>query len=330
MPHVPQNKKPQFSLVIRQRDKSTQMDFLDFIRSLMEDGMLGKYQSRVLYKMYKEYHGDDELSMLTENKFCRMLQKVYGVIRKRTTFGTIYWMDKAKIQQYLDNPPKKTESKRKHNAEQVDSRKQQDEQEGECRKLMVEYAHGDALTRLTLDPTLHRKMEETYGTRFEDEQVRSDFIKSLALAVIKPPAEYAGVYVLRLGGLPHTHYVGRSETVLERIEQHKKGAGAACTAGATSIEVVPLLTYPVKEGEEADLDGWERAETLTLMYSIGIDKVRGWHYVERELSDEDRRSIHQNICSRNGLCLRCGFGSHMVTTQCFARYRALWMGGGAF
>ena len=48
---------------------------------------------------------------------------------------------------------------------------------------------------------------------------------------------------------------------------------AACTAGATSIEVLPLLT----EGNEADLDGWERAETLTLMYTFGIDKVRGWH-----------------------------------------------------
>jgi len=139
---------------------------------------------------------------------------------------------------------------------------------------------------------------------------------------------YAGVYVLKLGGLPHTHYVGCSKTVLARIEQHRRGVGAVCTAGATSIEVLPLLTLPLKKGDDIDLDSWERAETLTLMYTIGIDKVRGWHYVQRELSDDDRRSIHRNICSYNSLCHRCGFSSHMMT-KCSARERALWMGGGA-
>ena len=144
----------------------------------------------------------------------------------------------------------------------------------------------------------------------------------------KPTMEYAGVYVLKLQGLPHTHYVGHSNTVLACIEEHYRGTGAACITGATSIEVLPLMTLPLKEGDDIDLDAWERAETLTLMYTIGIDKVRGWHYVKREHSDDDRRSIHHNICSRYGLCLQCGSGSHMVT-NCFARYRSLWMGGGA-
>ena len=202
-------------------------------------------------------------------------------------------------------------------------RKIVEEQEEHCRKMMMEYAHGDILTRLTIEPSLFRMLK----TRYPDESKRSEFIKSLAAASTKTTVEYAGVYVLKLAGLSHTHYVGCSKTVLARIEQHRRGVGAVCTTGATSIEVLPLLTLPLKEGDEVDLDSWERAETLTLMYTIGIDKVRGWHYMHRELSTEDRYGIHHNICSRNGLCLRCGFGSHFAT-NCFARHRAFWMGGG--
>ena len=194
-----------------------------------------------------------------------------------------------------------------------------EEQEAQCRKMMVVYAHSDKLSRLLIAPSLHRMLEP----RFPDESKRSEFIKSLAADVIKSMVEYVGVYVLKLRGLPYTYYVGCSKTVLARIEQHRRGVGAVCTAGATSIEVLPLLT----NGSETDLDTWERIETLTLMYSVGIDKVRGWHYVQRKISDEDRRHIHRNICSRNGLCHRCGGGSHMMT-QCFARHRSLWMGGG--
>jgi len=211
------------------------------------------------------------------------------------------------------------ELKRLHKEEEDSKLKYIEEQEARCKKMMVAYVHGDSLSRLLIEPSLHRMLQPS----FSDESKRSEFIKSLTAAAIKPVVEYAGVYVLKLGGLPYTHYIGCSKTVLARIEQHRSGNGAACTTGATSIEVLPLLT----EGSEADLDAWERVETLTLMYTIGIDKVRGWHYVQRKISDEDRRHIHRNICSRNGLCHRCGFGSHMMT-QCFARHCSLWMGGG--
>ena len=305
---------------------------------------------------------------MTEHLFGRKLKQINGVTKQTASHGAVYHFNKivmlkhldfisqehleldlAKTDKYSRKCKELEERRRKRESEieeerlskeeeqQIIQREQQhlkeeeedrkrtiiEEQEALCRKLIVEYAHSDSLTRLSIEPSLFRMLE----SRFADEGKRNDFIKSIAAAAAKPTVEYAGVYVLQLEGLPHTHYVGCSKTVLVRIEQHRRGAGAVCTAGATSIKVLPLLTLPLKEGNDIDLDSWERAETLTLMYTIGIDKVRGWHYVKREHSDNDRHSIHDNICSRNGLCLRCGFGSHMMT-NCFARYRAFWMGGG--
>jgi len=275
------------------------MDQLDFLTAIVQEPET-KYIAKVLHDKYKQFHADGNYGVaMTETMFGRKIQEIDGVTRQKTNHGSVYHMNKEAMKNHLevlsldmrkitsaDSQKRKEieERKRKHNLETEEEqrkakrlqddeedrqRKIIEEQEEKCRKVMVEYAHGDNLTRLTIEPSLHRMLE----SRYPDENKRSEFIKSLAAAVAKPSMEYAGVYVLKLGGLPHMYYVGCSKTVLARIEQHRRGAGAACTAGATSIEVLPLLT----EGNEADLDGWERAETLTLMYTFGIDKVRGWH-----------------------------------------------------
>jgi len=204
--------------------------------------------------------------------------------------------------------------------EQDHKRALEEEKQDRCtREKLMEYVYGDSITRLTLEPTLHRLLEPQYP----DRPTRAKFIESLAINGNKQTVEYAGVYVLRVTGMQYTHYVGCSRTVIARIEQHRRGVGAACTMGVTSIESLPLLT----KGSTDDLDSWERTETLALMYTIGIDKVRGWHFTNKLHSDEDRRHINSNICSYNRLCHRCGFGSHMVT-KCYARSRSYWMGGG--
>ena len=194
-----------------------------------------------------------------------------------------------------------------------------EERDLRIREKLMEYVYGDCVTRLTMRPTLHRLLQPQYP----DGPTRTKFIESLAINLNHQAVEYAGVYVLKLTGLPYTHYVGTSRTVLARIEQHRRGVGAGCTTAATQIESLPLLT----KGSIDDLDSWERTETLALMYTIGIDKVRGWHYTDKVHSDEDRRHIYRNICSYNMLCHRCGFGSHMVT-KCYARRCSYWMGGG--
>ena len=348
---------------------STQMDQIDFLSTILQnvETKYNARELHKMYKHYNTTKNDGP--PMTEHIFGRKIKQIDGVTTQTARHGTVYHFNKSVVQKHLDilsqeqldlelatadkysRKGKELEERKRKRESVIEEERQRkeeeqknlqheqqrlkeeeedrklkniEEQEALCRKLIVEYAHSDSLTRLSIEPSLFRMLE----SRFADEGKRNEFIKSIAAAAGKPTVEYAGVYVLKLTGLPHTHYVGCSKTVLARIEQHRRGAGAACTAGATSVEMLPLLTLPLKEGDDIDLDAWERAETLTLMYTIGIDKVRGWHYVQRELSDDDRRGIHRNICSRNSLCHRCGFGSHMVT-NCFARYRALWMGGGA-
>ena len=302
---------------------SSMMDQLDFLCAKIKENKT-KYYAREFYEQYKQFQVDGKYrAKMTENTFCRMLHKIDGVTKHKRHGRSMYSFNKSAMQIHLDVLCKEqldgTREGLKRKRESDDELRPIEKQEAKCRKVMVEYAHSDSLTRLTIEPSLHRMLKSS----FPDERKRSEFIKSLAVATGRSTMEYAGVYVLKLGGLPYTHYVGCSKTVLARIEQHKRGAGAACTAGAMSIEALPLLT----EGSVSDLDAWERVETLTQMYTVGVNKVRGWHYVQRELSDEDKRGIHRNICSRNNLCYRCGFGSHMVT-KCFARSQALWMGGG--
>ena len=187
------------------------------------------------------------------------------------------------------------------------------------RKTITEYVHGDETTRLTIEPSLSYLLQY----RYSDETARANFIKSLAATKGKHSIEYAGVYTLKLQGMPFTYYVGSSQTVIARIAQHQHGEGAVCTKGATLIEQLPLVTV----GNVENIDDWERGETLTLMYTMGINNVRGWRFVQRELTDQQKEEIVGSICARNKLCNRCGFGSHMISS-CRARYRSFWMGGG--
>jgi len=166
------------------------------------------------------------------------------------------------------------------------------------------------------DSELEQNVKKTSEFRGIAEHVSDD-------SLVLPTMEFAGVYVLKLEGVPYTHYVGCSKTVLARIKQHLRGDGAVCTARATSIEVRPLLTA-TSDYSASKLDDWERAETISQMYTLGINKVRGWHYVQQRHSDEDMRSIHKNICSYFGLCFKCGVEGHM-TAQCKSLFRAQWM-----
>jgi len=206
------------------------------------------------------------------------------------------------------------------NRENEQEREQYEQRDQVMRTVILEYVHGDEITRLTIEPTLSHLLQH----RYSDETARATFIKSLAATKGKQSVEYAGVYALKMQGMPFKYYVGSSQTVMARISQHRRGEGAVCTKGATLIEQLPLVTM----GSVESMDDWERAETLTLMYTMGIEHVRGWRFAQRELSDKQKEEIIGSICARNKLCDRCGFGSHMISA-CYARRRSFWMGGGA-
>jgi hypothetical protein len=130
----------------------------------------------------------------------------------------------------------------------------------------------------------------------------------------------AGVYVLKTAtGL---YYVGKSNDIDARILDHRRGLGAACLAGTGGFEVISSL---LTSGSAADLESWERHETLQRMKTHGIENVRGWMFTATVLSDDDRCDAFRQICEKYDLCRRCGRNSHF-SDQCFASSAVPWAG----
>lgn len=116
----------------------------------------------------------------------------------------------------------------------------------------------------------------------------------------------SGVYVLKLSN--GRQYVGQSRDISRRIAMHQKGDGSAMAHDPNAERVSCITPRPVPE----DLEGWERAETLERMYQYGIEKVRGWVYNTPDLYGPLWSHAYQQICSRKGLCHKCGRSGHFT------------------
>ena len=114
----------------------------------------------------------------------------------------------------------------------------------------------------------------------------------------------AGVYVLRLRG--SRYYVGSATDIDRRIAQHRAGRGAAFTRAYSVEEELEPSTLI------ADVESWERAETLHLMRAHGIDAVRGWMWTTIRLRPAQRRAAREQLRERYATCRRCGLAGHYI------------------
>jgi len=129
-----------------------------------------------------------------------------------------------------------------------------------------------------------------------------------------------GVYVLELndGGF----YVGKSENVQARVQQHLAGAGSSryCVARGGVKRVLPTLT-PAQE----NLAGWEQSETLAQMRLRGFDNVRGFEWTRSgPLEASDYQTIRTLLLGHADLCRRCGGEDHFAA-QCGKRRKQSWL-----
>jgi hypothetical protein len=147
-----------------------------------------------------------------------------------------------------------------------------------------------------------------YALRSESEQFVSSHGRK---GVVDNHSDSAGVYVLLLEG--GNIYVGKANIVEERIRQHQlhnTSSGSAWTRKHRVIKRIPCLTPPMD-----DLECWERVETLEQMVQRGIEKVRGWHYVQVKLDKKIHEEIRMQLVNRYELCKSCGKKGHFVS-QC--------------
>ena len=115
------------------------------------------------------------------------------------------------------------------------------------------------------------------------------------------------VYVLRLKS--GKYYVGKTNNVERRLEEHLSGGGAAWTRKYKPISVEK--TFPNAGSFDED------KITKEYMGKHGIENVRGGTYVSVVLDEYHKAVLTQEIWSATGCCTRCGRKGHFVK-NCYA------------
>ena len=110
------------------------------------------------------------------------------------------------------------------------------------------------------------------------------------------------IYIIRLEG--GRYYIGKSDNVMNRYQQHIDGNGSAWTRKYKPISLEKIIKN-VSSFEEDKI-------TKEYMSKYGIDKVRGGSYVEIELSEFHIDALKMEIWSAKNLCTQCGSSEHFV------------------
>ncbi len=121
------------------------------------------------------------------------------------------------------------------------------------------------------------------------------------------PKMTTNIYVLRLEG--GRYYVGKTDNIKSRCEQHLKGNGSAWTKKYKPLAIDKLLKNVSPFQEDAT--------TKEYMSKHGIDKVRGGSYVQIELDDVQKETLNREIWGAKDSCTQCGRKGHWVK-DCYA------------
>ena len=110
------------------------------------------------------------------------------------------------------------------------------------------------------------------------------------------------IYVLQL---EHgKYYVGKTDDITRRYQEHKRGLGAEWTKLHTPIKM--LETRNVKSSED------ETNLTRELMKKHGVNNVRGGAYCQIELPEYVRKTLELETKSDTDACFKCGEKGHFA------------------
>jgi predicted GIY-YIG superfamily endonuclease len=112
------------------------------------------------------------------------------------------------------------------------------------------------------------------------------------------------IYVLRLQG--GRYYVGKSNDVTARYQEHLSGNGSAWTRAHKPV----ALEREIRNASAFDED----KITKELMAKHGIDKVRGGSYVATGLPDYQVKALTTEIRTATDLCTGCGSKGHFISS----------------
>jgi predicted GIY-YIG superfamily endonuclease len=113
------------------------------------------------------------------------------------------------------------------------------------------------------------------------------------------------IYVLKLRD--NKFYVGKTDNVLRRCQEHANGTGSG-SDWTKRFGVIDLIEC---SEEKSVFD--EDNKTKQLMMKYGFDNVRGGSYSKFELTPEELIFLKKEFAGAMGLCFNCGRAGHYVS-----------------
>lgn len=108
------------------------------------------------------------------------------------------------------------------------------------------------------------------------------------------------IYILQC--TDNKYYVGKTNDISIRINQHMSGDGAMWTKKYKPIKIINIIN---------GCDSYDEDKyTIKAMAKYGINNVRGGSFVKFVLSNEERRIINQMIKGATDCCFNCGSADH--------------------
>jgi hypothetical protein len=123
------------------------------------------------------------------------------------------------------------------------------------------------------------------------------------------------VYILELNG--GNFYVGKTNNIARRFNDHKNGRGCAWTRLHGGCKIIEI------HNNENLFD--EDKHTLDFMNMFGVDKVRGGSFSNIELTEEQKNIIGKSIRNANDLCQECGESGHFIN-ECPSKEETMRLG----
>ena len=120
--------------------------------------------------------------------------------------------------------------------------------------------------------------------------------------VIGAPEVVSDLYVLALED--GKYYVGKTNNLEKRIEEHRDGEGSIWTKKYAPINVVQII----HDCGRFDEDNY----TKSYMKKYGINNVRGGSYTQIKLSNEQINLLETEIKGLNDECFKCGKKGHFA------------------
>lgn len=110
------------------------------------------------------------------------------------------------------------------------------------------------------------------------------------------------IYILRLQG--GRFYVGKSNDVMKRYQEHIDGKGSSWTRKYKPVGVEKII----EKASAFDEDRYVKE----YMSKHGFNKVRGGIYVQEELDEVQEDTLKREIWGANDCCTNCGRKGHFV------------------